>query len=66
MDTHFKIIKCNRKGCVNNKNKDCTLDKLLIERFVEHLQYFQDSDTCQVRKQVNVYRTENLIENNNE
>jgi len=61
MQQYFKVSKCMRKGCVNNKNTKCTLDKLFIEKFIVHLQYFQDSNTCQIRQQVNIYRTENLI-----
>jgi hypothetical protein len=60
---YFKIPKCTHKGCINNRNSKCTLDSLPIERFAEHLTHFQDSNVCLVRQQVNVFRTETLIEN---
>lgn len=63
MQNFFNTIDCTQKGCVNHKAKGCTLDKLPIVRFAEHLQYFQDSNTCRARKQVNIFRTETLIEN---
>ena len=62
MQEHINVNKCERRGCVNNLHTKCTLDKLLISRFAEHLQYFQDSNTCIVRQQVNIFRTEHLIE----
>ena len=61
---HFHIAKCNLKGCLNNRKGTCTLDKLPIRTFAEPLAYFQDATVCIVRQQINVYRTQNLIENN--
>jgi len=63
MQEYFKIIECTHKGCVNNRNDMCILDELPIIKFSEQLNYFQDSNVCKVRQQINVYRTENLIEN---
>lgn len=63
MKEYFDIGECTHKGCVNNQNSTCTLESLPVIRFIEHLTYFQDSNVCKVRQQINIYRTENLIEN---
>ena len=59
----FKIDTCELKGCLNNHKGTCSLDKMAVEIFAVPLAYFQDASVCQVRQQINVYRTENLIEN---
>jgi hypothetical protein len=59
----FKIDTCELKGCLNNHKGTCSLDKMTVEVFAVPLAYFQDASVCQVRQQINVYRTENLIEN---
>jgi hypothetical protein len=58
----FTISPCKLLGCLNNHKGVCTLDKLPIATFAVPLAYFQDASICEVRKQINVYRTENLIE----
>jgi|TARA_B110000211_G_scaffold92913_1_gene108282 hypothetical protein len=60
---HFTVDECKLRGCLNNLKGKCTLDKLPIATFAEPLAYFQDATICIVRQQINVYRTENLIEN---
>ena len=62
----FDIPNCTHHGCLNNHKGECTLDGLLIHTFAQPLAYFQDSKVCQVRKQINLFRTENLIENDHE
>ena len=59
----FKINPCELKGCLNNHKGTCSLDKMAIQVFAKPLAYFQDASICEVRQQINVYRTENLIEN---
>lgn len=58
----FTVDHCKLVGCLNNHKGVCTLDKLPIATFAIPLAYFQSADVCEVRKQINVYRTENLIE----
>jgi hypothetical protein len=60
---HFHVPDCKIRGCLNNHKGLCTLDKLLLSTFAEPLAFFQDASICQVRQQINKYRTENLIEN---
>ena len=62
----FDIPNCTHHGCLNNHKGECTLDGLLIHSFAQRLAYFQDRKGCQVRKQINLFRTEILIENNHE
>jgi hypothetical protein len=60
---NFHIPKCKLRGCLNNHKGICTLNKLPIATFAEPLAFFQDASICLVRQQINLYRTENLIEN---
>ena len=62
----FDIPNWTDRGCLNNHKGECTLDGLPIHTFAQPLAYFQDSRVCQVRKQINLFRTEILIENNHE
>jgi len=62
----FDVPNCTHHGCLNNHKGECTLDGLPIHTFAQPLAYFQDSRVCQVRKQINLFRTEILIENNHE
>ena len=61
--SNFHVPDCKLKGCLNNHKGECTLNKLPIVTFAEPLAIFQDATICQVRQQINKYRTENLIEN---
>ena len=63
MDDHFNIDKCALAGCVNFRHKKCALDKRPIQPFAETMQFWQDSSVCLVRKQINMHRTNELIEN---
>jgi hypothetical protein len=60
---NFHVPDCKLRGCLNNHRGVCTLDKLPIKTFAEPLAFFQDASICLVRQQINLYRTENLIEN---
>ena len=63
MAERFKVDICTRAGCVHLKQTDCSLNGLAIHRFIDTMQYFQSSKTCQIRKQINLFKTEILIEN---
>jgi len=61
MKACFNIEDCKRAGCVNFNNKKCDLDGLPIYRFVDSMQYYQNSTVCAVRRQINFFKTEILI-----
>ncbi len=63
MSENFEIKSCNYAGCINLLRGKCTLDELPIVRFAEPLQYIHDTKSCTVRRQINIFRTENLIDN---
>lgn len=63
MKANFNINSCNYKGCINLLRGRCTLDQLPIGAFADTLQYIHNTEVCLVRKQINVFRTENLIDN---
>ncbi len=63
MKDTFNIYDCKLRGCHHNQKGTCRLEGLLIVDFAESMQFFQDSNTCQVRKQINIFRTEELIRN---
>jgi len=59
--SQFNVPSCSHHGCLNNHKGECTLDSLSVHMFAQPLACFQDSKVCQVRKQINLYRTEKLI-----
>jgi len=63
MNDHFNIGECALAGCINCKHSKCALDKRPIQPFAEIMQFWQDSKVCLVRKQINLHRTNELIEN---
>ena len=63
MKDTFDINDCKLKGCHHNQKGTCRLDGLPVINFAESMQFFQDSSTCQLRKQINIFRTEELIRN---
>jgi len=63
MRENFEVNSCNHEGCINLLRGKCTLNELPIVRFTDTLQYIHNNKVCAVRRQVNVFRTENLIDN---
>jgi len=59
----FCIKDCTLKGCHHNQRSGCRLEGLPISKFAVSMQFFRDSKVCQVRRQISVYRTEELIGN---
>lgn len=63
MKDNFQIVNCQLRGCHHNRKTTCRLDTLPIMGFADSMQFFRDSNTCQVRYQISIYRTEQLIGN---
>jgi len=61
MENKFHIVNCQLKGCHHNRKSICRLDTLPIMGFADSMQFFRDSKTCQVRHQISIHRTEQLI-----
>jgi len=58
----FKVINCERKGCVYFHKGKCWLDGQIIEDWIEQLMGLHDGKQCQVRHQINIMRTKDLLE----
>ncbi len=59
----FTIKNCTLRGCHHNQREVCRLEDLPIMNFADSMQFFRDSNTCQVRFQISMYKTEKLIGN---
>lgn len=63
MKEFFNVTRCTLRGCIRNQKGMCRLDTLPIQQFADSMQFFRDSNTCQVRFQIGIYKTEKLIGN---
>lgn len=58
---NFDVPTCKERGCLNFYRDECSLDRLPIGRYVTPLQNFLTADICLVRKQINMYKTNKLL-----
>lgn len=59
----FKVEFCDQKGCLSWRfGNTCVKDGMNIKRTYKYVLNSHDEKICQIRKQVNIYRLEKLIE----
>jgi len=59
----FAIKNCENKACLNwRMGNKCAKDQMHIPTAIHYIANIHDASTCQVRKQINTYRLENMLE----
>ncbi len=61
----FVVDFCDVKGCQYNRPRcKCAKDGMKVPEDVSTLSFSQDSRICEIQRQINIYKTEQLLEEN--
>ncbi len=59
----FAIDSCTQRGCINWRlNNQCAKDSMSIPANKNYIANIHDNATCEVRKQIDKYRLEEMLE----
>lgn len=59
----FVVEHCNMKACLNwRMNNKCVKDGTYIDFQIKYISDIHDSVNCEIRKQLNKYRLEQMLE----
>ena len=59
----FVVNYCELKACQHwRMNNKCTKNNLLIAKSLKYVANMHDASVCEIRRQIDEYRLENLLE----
>lgn len=59
----FVVNYCELKACQHWRlGNKCIKNGMKIEQYIDNTSNMHDSNVCEVRKQVNIYRSEKILE----
>jgi len=61
----FDIKICTQRACINWRIGDiCAKDNMYIPNYIKYSANIHDSEMCEVRRQINTFRLQELLEKN--